>query len=73
VLLHTVLLLLTVSAVAQGWQPSAVGPGEWLVSFPGKAGIRLHLGQKGMATGRLELLKPAAADVGAQMLAALGE
>jgi hypothetical protein len=54
-----------------------VGPGEWLVSFAGKAAIRLHLGQQGVATGRLELLKPAAAaagaDIGRQLLAALGE
>jgi hypothetical protein len=66
------------SSAAQGWQPSAVGPGEWLVSFAGKAAIRLHLGQQGVATGRLELLKPAAAaaagaDIGRQLLAALGE
>jgi hypothetical protein len=55
-----------------------VGPGEWLVSFAGKAAIRLHLGQQGVATGRLELQKPAAAaaagaDIGRQLLAALGE
>lgn len=58
----------------QGWQPTAVGAGEWLVSFAGKAGIRLHLGQQGLATGRLELLKPAAAagaDIGTHLLAAL--
>jgi hypothetical protein len=58
--------------IAQGWQPSAVGPGEWLISFAGKAGIRLHLGQQGTATGRLELLEPAAADIGSQLLAAVG-